>query len=320
MNLQERQGWKGNYRLWPLPLFLLVCVLASEARAINLVDHEKRSCIQSVDGYSYISEEKTVAELRTAALQNAKQQALSNAKTYIRSKTEVEDFVLKSDEVLINSEGTVTILEQKDLGIENNSRYHIWIKAEVDYILGDGGSSVGKPSGGAVAVSSSSKIGDDPKVSLPSAKGPLTVRIWSPKKEYKEGEKIEVFVQGNRDFYARIVDINGQGEIVQLLPNEFRSSSFFQGGRTYKIPDQEDKFDLTVAPPFGKDNIVVYASEVPLGQVAMTSIGQGLSAFVGDQKTLAVTTRGIAVTAKEGSKEPPAALFYEAGYEIKTSK
>jgi len=282
--------------------------------------NEKRSCIQSVDGYSYISEEKTVSELRSAALNNAKQQALTNAKTYIRSKTEVENFVLKSDEVLINAEGTVTILEQKDYGIQDNSRYHIWVKAEVEYMLGDGGSIVGKPSAGASSAPVSSAADKTQKITLPSAVGPLTVKIWSPKKEYKEGEKIEVFVQGNHDFYAKIVDISGQGEIVQLLPNGYRTSAFFQGGRTYKIPDQEDKFNLTVSPPFGKDKIVVYASEVPLGQVAMTNIGQGLSAYAGDQKTLAVLTRGIAVTAKEsGSKEPPVADFYEASYETEVS-
>lgn len=282
---------------------------------------ERRSCIQSVDGYSYISEEKTVAELRTAALNNAKQQALSNAKTYIRSKTEVENFVLKSDEVLINAEGTVTILEQKDYGIQDNSRYHIWVKAEVEYLLGDGGSVVGKPTIGAPLPPSSGAAEKVQKVSLPSAAGPLTVKIWSPKQEYKEGEKIEVYVQGNRDFYARIVDINAQGEIIQILPNGYRTATFFQGGLTYKIPDLEDQFDLTVSPPFGRDKIVVYASEVPLGEVAMTNIGQGLSAYPGDQKSLAVSTRGIAVTGKQGGgKEPPVAEFYEASYQIQTRK
>ena len=302
-------------------LLIVFCNLPLPVQADDRDYNEKRSCIQSVDGYSYISEEKTVSELRGAALNNAKQQALTNAKTYIRSKTEVENFVLKSDEVLINAEGTVTILEQKDYGIQDNSRYHIWVKAEVEYILGDGGSVVGKPSPGISAGPVTAVAGKTQKISLPSAAGPLTVKIWSPKKEYKEGEKIEVFVQGNRDFYAKIVDISGQGEIVQLLPNGYRTSAFFQAGRTYKIPDQEDKFDLTVSPPFGKDKIVVYASEVPLGQVAMTNIGQGLSAYAGDQKTLAVSTRGIAVTAKESSnKEPPVAEFYEASYEIQTSK
>lgn len=303
--------------LLSLALLFFFCrpVLAAEAPV-----EEKRSCIQSVDGFSYIAEEKTVGELRTAALNNAKQQALTNAKTYIRSRTEVENFVLKSDDVLIDAEGTVTILELKDHGIVDNSRYHVWIKAEVEYRLGEGSAPAG-PAADPAAPPPESRTETSSPAPLPQAAAPLTVRIWSPKTAYRAGEKIEIFLQGNRDFYARIVDINGQGEIVQLLPNDYRTSSFFHGGRTYKIPDREDRFELTASPPFGKDRIVVYASEVPLGEVAMQSIGQGLSAFAGDQQTLAVSTRGISVTAKDsGEAAPSIAMFYEAAYEITTSK
>jgi len=53
-------------------------------------------------------------------------------------------------------------------------------------------------------------------------------------------------------------------------------------------------FDLKVAPPYGEDRIVVYASEAPLGEVATDSIGAGVSGqYRGLQKNLAVKTRGI---------------------------
>lgn len=309
-----------------LTLFILFVGLLSPGLAAETENLEKRSCIQAVDGYSYLSEDKTVAELRTAALNNAKQQALTNAKTYIRSRTEVENFVLKNDEVLINSEGTVKVLEQKDYGIQDNSRYHIWMKAEVEYQLGEGGASAKSPTPAVPVASPGGKVSPQ-EIPPPTATGPLTVKIWSSKKEYKKGEKIEIFVQGNRDFYARIVDINSQGNIVQLLPNDYRNASLFTGGRTYKIPDAGDRFDLTVSPPFGTDRIVVYASEVPLGEVVMKSIGQGLSAYGGDRQSLAISTRGIAVTGKNtgagqqpGAGEQPIAEFYEATHEISTTR
>lgn len=298
-----------------------VLFFLSTAAAVTGTDQEKRSCIQSVDGFSYLSEDKTIAELRTAALNNAKQQALANAKTYIRSRTEVEDFILKSDEVLIAAEGTVTILEQKDNGIIDNSRYHVWIKAEVEYQLGEPSGSIQQKNMAAADVHPAATGTVSQEINLPSASAPLTVRLWSPKKHYKKGEKIEIFLRGNRDFYARIVDINDQGDIVQLLPNGYRTRSFFKGGTTYKIPDEEDRFDLTVSPPFGKDTIIVYASEVPLGQVDMQEIGSGLSVYGGDQKSLAITTRGISVTSKKADpKEPVIAEFYETSHEITTSR
>lgn len=60
-------------------------------RGINMVpDQEKRSCIQVVDGYAYLSENMTLAETWAAAFANAKRQVLEMAKTYIKSKTIVE--------------------------------------------------------------------------------------------------------------------------------------------------------------------------------------------------------------------------------------
>jgi Domain of unknown function (DUF4384) len=314
MTWQPRTMWTGALLILAMVTTAAIARGNQEARAAPPAT-EKRSCIQIVDGYSYIAEDKTVADLRTTALNNAKQQALANARTYIRSRTEVENFILKSDEVLIGAEGTVTILEREDFGIVDNSRYHIRIKAEVEYFITDGN----RPEPSTVTGQSAAM---QPAVAptLPGSAAPLTVKVWSSKNSYRNGEKIEIFVQGNRDFYARVVNINERGEIVQLLPNDFRDNFHFQGGKRYRIPDQGDGFELTVSPPYGRDRIVVYASEVPLGQVAMQGIGQGLKAYGGDQKSLALATRGIAVTAKKTPEAAPAVVeFYEASHQIETS-
>lgn len=276
-------------------------------------DKEKRSCIQSVDGYAYLSEDMTLNQVRKAAFVNAKRQAVEMSKTYIQSKTRVEDFVLKSDEITAAAEGAVTILEQKDHGVIDNTRYHVWIKAEVEYIL--------KP-----------KVQQAGKDVARDKNAPLTVRVWTSKKHYKAGENIEIYIQGNKDFYARIVDIMSGGDIVQLLPNEFRANDFFQAGKVYKIPDKGDLFDLEVTAPYGEDQIVVYASEVPLGKVEMESIGQGLGRYRGSRKALATMTRGVSVVSASESSFPKtipmstdrpnasAAEFYEATWTLTTGR
>jgi hypothetical protein len=261
-------------------------------------DQVKRSCIQAVDGYAYLSENMTLAETRSAAFANAKRQALETARTYIQSKTQVKDFQLKYDLIMSKAEGSVAILEQKDYGIEDNNRYHVWIKAEVVYYL--------RPN---KAVLSQGVIMEK--------EAPLTVKVWTDKKQYKHGESITIFIQGNHDFYARIVDIITGGEIIQLLPNDYRAINFFEGGRLYRIPDKEDRFDLKVAPPYGEDQIVVYASEAPLGEVEMHSIGQGLRRYRGTRSTLAARTRGIKIV---GAATPfsKGAEFYEATWTLTT--
>ncbi len=262
-------------------------------------DQEKRSCIQSVDGYAYLSENMTMAETRTAAFANAKRLAVERARTYIKSKSKVEDFVLIADQITASTEGAVTILEQKDHGVVDNTRYHVWIKAEVEYSL--------KPK---EQTSDLHELDRD---------APLTVNVWTSKKQYQDGERIEIFVRGNRDFYARIVDITSEGDIIQLLPNDYRRINFFKAQKVYKIPDKGDVFELTVKPPYGEDQIVVYASESPLGDVAMEQAGQGLRRYRGTRKTLAAITRGIAVIGAEQG-DVSGAEFYEATWILKTRK
>lgn len=262
-------------------------------------DDEKRSCIRAVDGYAYLSDDMTLSQIKAAAFADAKRKALEMAKTYIASKTQMENFEVKYDTVWAESEGAVSVLEQKDYGIEDNSRYHVWIKAEVEYAL--------KPKG------------HTPAQEVIEKDAPLTVKVWTSKKRYKDGEHIKIYLKGNRDFYARIVDVTSSGHIIQLLPNDYRSASFFRGGKTYYIPDEADRFDLQVSPPYGEDQIIVYASEVPLGDVEMESAGQGLKLYRGSRKSLGARTRGISVV-PDAAGVAPSVEFYEAVWRVKTER
>jgi hypothetical protein len=261
---------------------------------------EKRSCIQAVDGYAYLAEKLTLSDMRQAAIANAKEQALSNARTYITSKTEVENFILKSDLVQLQAEGSVVVLELQDLGIEDNSRYRVRIKAEVFY-------EVATPQ--TAQTKGPAPAGDT-----------LNVRVWTNQNSYRAGEKIIINLQGNRDFYARIVNLSPDGTITQLLPNSIRGEAFFKGNTVYTIPGQGDQFDLTVSPPFGKETVIVYAGLVELGPVKMQAAPGGLSTFSGDQATLAKATRAITVTPAAGASASLPAItdFYEARLQLDT--
>ncbi|UCG12670.1 MAG: DUF4384 domain-containing protein, partial [Deltaproteobacteria bacterium] len=233
-----------------------------------------------VDGYAYLSENMTLAQTRAAAFTNAKRQALEAAMSHIQSKTVVENFQLEYDLITSAAEGSVIVLEQKDHGVEGNNRYHVWIKAEVLYEL------------------RAKKSELTPHIIM-AKEAPLTVKVWTDKNEYKVGESVTVFFQGNRDYYARIVDITPSGRIVQLLPNEYRTSDFFEGGKAYRIPGMRDRFHLLVTPPYGEEHIVVYASEAPLGEVSMVSAGKGLRLYQGQQRDLASRSRAIKVVERE---------------------
>jgi len=257
-------------------------------------DEGTRSSIHEVDGFAYLSEDKTLGEIRSEAFALARRQALEAARTHIQSLTRVENMVMEYDLVESGAEGVVRVLEQKDHGIEGNSRYHVWIRAEVEYVL--------KPKSKQPVVQPvvQSVVGNTDV--------PLTVSVWTEKADYKEGEQIRIHVRGNRDWYGVVADRSSDGSIVQLLPNAHRTDNFFKAHTMYTIPGEGDVFSLDVFPPFGQDEIIVYGSDKPLGRVDLESIGAGLGRFRGSIGDFGTALRGIRPVAT-GEKAGPAQFY-----------
>ncbi len=247
-------------------------------------EKRKYSCIQAVDGYAHLSESMNIEQAKTAAFADARKKAIEMSRRYI-TNGKIKEYNL----IWPDSESAVSILDQKDYGLEADNSYHIWIMAEVEY---------------RVELKNQDAM-------LQDLSGPLTVNVWTSKKKYKDGENIEIMIRGNKDFHARIADISSTGEIIQILPNLYRNINFFKAGKIYRIPDTGDQFYLKAAFPFGEDKIVVYASEVPLGRVNTKSSGQGMGIINGNEKSLAIRSRGISITPK-ASDTLPGTEFYEA--------
>jgi len=290
------------------PLVTIVLLLATPLslraagkQAIQVTpDQEQRSNIVEVDGYVQLSEEKSIRDVRQEAFANARRQALENAESRIKSQTRVENYQLQYDLIESGAEGVVKVLEQKDFGIENNSRYHVWIKAEVTYML--------KPPSAPAQ-----------QKALMSPEAPLTVKVWTDKKSYSDGEYIIIYMEGNRNFYARIVNIGSNGKVIQLLPNGYRQTNHFRGGKRYQIPGASDRFSLQVTPPYGQERSVVYASETPMGDIPMAPLAAGLQEYRGSNDDLAFRVRSIQPVARpSGGLTSGSTGFYEASWLVET--
>ncbi len=299
--MKPRKTLKKLFALAVIVLLAMFPALAGSERAVEVTpDQEHRSNIVEVDGYAQLSEEKSIRDIRLEAFANARRQALENAESHIKSQTKVENYQLQYDLIESGAEGMVKVLEQKDFGIENNSRYHVWIKAEVTYVL---------------------KPPTEPakQKALMSPTAPLTVKVWTDKKSYNNNEFITIYMEGNRDFYARIVNISSNGKVIQLLPNAYRQTHQFRGGQRYQVPGPGDRFSLQVTPPYGQERIVVYASETPMGEIPMKSLGGGLKEYQGSNEDLAFRVRSIQpVVRPGGSMTSGSTGFYEASWVVET--
>ena len=155
----------------------------------------------------------------------------------------------------------------------------------------------------------------------PSA--PLKVKAWTDKKAYKEGDKVKVYLRGNKPFYARVLYKDASGQMIQLLPNPYRRDNYFNGGALYEIPAGNDRFELEVSPPFGDESVIVYASSSPLGEINVQAQG-GVYSVLTRTPDVGLKTRGITLLEKPASAGAPsktaASEFFEDNLVVKTGK
>ncbi|MBM4137332.1 MAG: DUF4384 domain-containing protein [Nitrospira sp.] len=251
-------------------LFLSLCMFSSL--------YASQSTITESEGYACMGEDKSRKQTEQTALSDAKRKAIEQVSTYIKSETHVKDFELEKDIVSAYANATVKVIQEIEKGwykdASSGDCYKVKIKAEV--IPDD------------KAMEQISKV----KEALDDPSSPLSVKVWTDKKEYKSNEKIKVYIKGNKPFYARVVYKDASGKLVQLLPNPYRSNNYFNGGAIYEIPSGEDRFELEVSPPFGSESITVFAGTSQLGEIDLEPVSGIYKIKTGAAK-IGSKTRGV---------------------------
>jgi len=267
--------------------------------------YASQSTITEAEGYSCMGVDKSKKQTEQDALTDAKKKAVEFVSTYIKTETEVKNFVLEKDLLAAYAKAEVKIIQELEKSWYKDQAagdcYKIKIKAEVV-----------PDEKGMERISKSKDAADDPSA-------PLAVKVWTDKKEYKAGEKIKVYIKGNKPFYARVLYKDAGGELIQLLPNPHRAENYFNGGAVYEIPTGGDRFDLEVGPPFGEENIIVYGSSAPMGDIEVQTRGgvYGVNMQMTDVNT---RTRGVKITGKTTGKEAAASEFTEQMLSVKTGR
>jgi len=213
--------------------------------------------------------------------------------------------VLESDVIKAYSNSSVRVIEEMEKGWyrdpSSGECFRLRVKAEV--------------------IPDEKKIKSSAKeASYEDPTSPLNVKVWTDKKEYKNSEKIKVYVRGNKPFYARVVYKDASGKTVQLFPNPYSSDNYFKGGTVYEIPSGEDRFDLEVSPPFGSESVTVYAGSSQLGDLDLDS-ASGIYDIKTKAADIGTKTRGVKIKQKGedgGSKTP--VEFSEGSVSIVTKK
>ncbi|RJQ39411.1 MAG: DUF4384 domain-containing protein [Nitrospiraceae bacterium] len=262
-----------------------------------------QSTIIESEGYACMGEDKSMKQTERAAMTDAKDKAAKNAATYIKSETKVKDSQLVKDIIEAYNNATVAVDKEIEKGWYTDPSlgkcYKVKIKANV------------------MPDENSMKRISQETIDNPSA--PLTVKVWTDKKEYKEGEKIKIYLKGNKPFYVRVIYKDTAGNLIQILPNPHRKDNYFHGGVIYEIPSGSDKFELEVNPPLGEESIMVYASVSQLGDLSLKKEG-GVYQVRTNPKDIGIKTRSIKVKEVTEGKPQQASDYSEGEVTVKTGK
>jgi hypothetical protein len=256
-----------------------------------------QSTIMESEGYACMGDDKSRKQTEQQSMADAKRNAVENVLTYVKSETKVKDFQVEEDMMKAYANASVKILEVKESRWYKDERSGDCLKTKIKAEV--------IPDEKAIKEAVLSKVSfDNPGM-------PLNVRLWTDKKVFKKGDKIRIYIQGNKPFYARVHYRDAKGEIVQLLPNPYRTDNYFNGGVIYVIPSGNDRFDLEVSPPFGEESISLYASTSPLGDIGLSGDG-AVYQVITKENDIGIKTRGIKLKERiEGGKSQASEFFEE---------
>lgn len=270
----------------------LACGAAGAAPPVpSLPDTETRSLIIGVDAGTATAAKADRKTAHAGILNRGRQAAQEKARSRL---LELGKFGLDFD-LVRTSAGFVQLLRQEEIIAGKGDRPHLWLEAETGFVLRD------------------RKNGSRPDAGLLDRADLLDLRIWTDRKEYEEGKTVTLYLRGNRDFYGKVVRIDVKGTVVQILPNNYRLMSSFEKDKLYRIPDEGDRYQLAVRPPFGKIRFIVYATRLPMSQVNLQSTTGGIFKYRASPKAFGRSVRHVIPAGEEQIAE-----FCEASWEIRT--
>lgn len=90
----------------------------------------------------------------------------------------------------------------------------------------------------------------------------LDVQVWPNRDdaEYYTGDNVVINFRANRDCFVAIYSVDSRGRVNLLFPNDPSDDNYITGGVTYHLPGSNDKYDLRIDGPSGREYLQIVAS------------------------------------------------------------
>ncbi len=96
------------------------------------------------------------------------------------------------------------------------------------------------------------------------------------KQTYEEGDTIEFLMNLSESAFVLILYIDAAGNIIQILPNHYSTTSYVKAGLYINIPERSAPVQFTVSAPFGREVVWAYAARAPFPDLPGEDLSNGL--------------------------------------------
>jgi hypothetical protein len=97
--------------------------------------------------------------------------------------------------------------------------------------------------------------------SPPSSGEPLSVYVWTDESVVNTGDQLTIHLRVSRPAFLYLFDLQPDGLVRLIFPNSFATNNYVTSS-TYDVPDEA--YNLTVTPPAGIEEFLVFACDTPL--------------------------------------------------------
>lgn len=96
---------------------------------------------------------------------------------------------------------------------------------------------------------------------LPTSDEPVDAYVWTMESLFYVGDPIVIHMRVSRPAFVYLFDLQPDGVVRLLFPNAFSPSNYVTSV-SHRLPD--GPYDLIASPPTGIEELLVFASTVPL--------------------------------------------------------
>lgn len=103
---------------------------------------------------------------------------------------------------------------------------------------------------------------------------------------FVQGDSIAFFLSLNQAAHIVAVYEDADQQKIQILPNANQENNFYPSGLFSPFPGTDATFRFTIAPPFGREKLWVFASRAPIANLPGEPMANGLKRLSIDIPTI----------------------------------